>query len=223
MFVKHGINISQHAIYYVHRITIMILHWFINFGQIHDFLVYGVIIILSFIEGPILAFLCGILFRVGAIAFLPAYIALMIGDLIGDTLWYWIGRRYGLRFVQRYGHYFHIDEQHIGTVEQIFRRHSNWILILSKVTMGLGFALVTLITAGMSKIPFGRYIVLNVIGQFFWTALLMALGFFFSNLFVTFDNLFARIAIAGAAIIFVVLLYRYAKFVRTKYSSKLMS
>ena len=46
----------------------MILHWFVNFGQIHDYLVYGVIIILSFVEGPILAFLCGILFRVGVFA-----------------------------------------------------------------------------------------------------------------------------------------------------------
>ena len=156
------------------------------------------------------------------LALIPAYAALMLGDLIGDVFWYWIGRKYGLSFVRRYGKYLHLDEQHAATVEEIFHKHSSWIIILSKVTMGFGFALITLITAGMSRIPFRRYILLNAIGQFVWTAIIMALGFFLSHLFVTVDNLFARISVVAFALVFVVCIYRYAKFIRSKYSSKLL-
>jgi len=194
----------------------MFVHWFINFGVIHDYLVYGVIVITSFFEGPILALLCGLLLRMGFLAIIPVYISLMLGDLLGDTVWYWIGYRFGPVFVKRFGRYFHVNEDNVKTVERIFRKHSSAILIVSKLTMGLGFALVTLITAGMARIPFHRYIMLNVIGQFVWTALLLSSGFFLGQLYVTFDNIFARISIIAFAVIVIVAIFRYAKFVRNR-------
>lgn len=196
----------------------MFINWFINFGQVHDYLVYGVIVVASFFEGPVLALLCGLILRMGILAIIPTYVALMLGDLIGDMVWYWIGRRFGHRFVKRYGRYFDVDEAGVAAVEKIYHRHSSLILMLSKLTMGFGFAIVTLVTAGMVKIPFRRYVALNLIGQIVWTAAIMAIGFFLGHLYVTFDNIFARVSIVSLTIIAIIGIFRYARFIRRQIS-----
>ncbi len=177
-------------------------------------LVYTVIIFISYVEGPILALLCGVLYRLGYFHIIPIYLALMAGDLIGDCFWYWLGSRYGLRFVKRFGKYVSVTEDSIKTVTEIFHEHKDVILITSKLTMGLGFALVTLFTAGLVRIPFKRYITLNAIGQFAWTGILLIIGYEFGHLYVSFNNIFARISFISGFIIVIVLLYGYGRFVR---------
>lgn len=183
-------------------------------------LVYGVLVISSYLEGPILALLCGVFYRLGYFYIVPVYFALMAGDLIGDCFWYYIGYRFGHRFVHRFGKYVNIHEKNINTVERIFHTYTDSILLISKLTMGLGFALVTLVTAGMVKIPFKRYLTLNVMGQFIWTGLLLTIGYEFGNLFVSFNNIFSRISVAVLFIIVIVLLFGFGKYVRARITAK---
>ncbi len=199
----------------------MILNWLISFSTIHDILVYGLIAVVSFVEGPILAFVCGLLLHFNLIDLIPAYLALMIGDLLGDTFWYWIGRRFGLPFIRRFGHFFRVSEKDVLSVEKIFHAHKDTILIVSKVTMGFGFALVTLITAGLVRIPFNRYIIMNAAGQFVWTGALLSLGYLFSQLYVTFDNIFARISTIAIGVFLLIVIIRYASFIKQKISARL--
>ena len=49
--------------------------------------------------------------------------------------------------------------------------------------MGFGFALATLLVAGMLHVPFKRYAILNFLGGFIWTAFLMIVGYFFGNVY----------------------------------------
>jgi membrane protein DedA with SNARE-associated domain len=192
--------------------------WLSNVVVNYPILVYGVIAIVGFIEGPILALFCGILYRLGYLYIIPVYIALMMGDLIGDCFWYWIGRTFGHRFVSRFGKFFSVDEKSIRTVSKVFHRYRDPILLVSKLTMGLGFALVTLITAGMVRIPFKRYLALNVLGQFVWTALLLAVGYLFGHLYVSFDDLFSRLFLAMVLVIAVAALFGFGKYVRQRFS-----
>ncbi len=180
-------------------------------------LVYIVLILTSFVEGPILALLCGIFYRLGLVHILPIYLALMAGDLIGDCFWYWIGYRFGHRFIQRFGRFVSIRERNVNDVEKIFHTHKDTILIVSKLTMGLGFALVTLVTAGLVKIPFKRYLTLNVFGQFIWTGFLLSLGYIFGNLYVSFNNIFARISIGAFFIVLIFIIFGFGKYVRTRF------
>lgn len=186
----------------------------------YPILVYGVIIFIGYVEGPVLALICGILYRLGYLDLIPVYFALMLGDLIGDCFWYWLGYHFGHRFVVRFGKYFSIDEIKIRTVEKIFQKHKNVILIVSKLTSGFGFALVTLFTAGMSKIQFKTYITLNTVGQFVWTAFLLVMGYTFGNLFITFNNVFARISLTSFFIIIIALVFGFGKFVRERVLEK---
>jgi membrane protein DedA with SNARE-associated domain len=192
----------------------MDLHWLINLITNYPVLVYAVIILVGYIEGPILALLCGVLYRLGYFHIIPIYFTLMLGDLIGDCFWYYMGYRFGHRFVRRFGRYVNIHEKNINTVERIFHTYTRSILIISKLTMGLGFALVTLFTAGLVKIPFKQYITLNVGGQFIWTGFLLAIGYLFGQLLASFDNILARISFISLLVVMIVLLYGLGRYIR---------
>ncbi len=190
--------------------------WLISLSNDHTVWVYAFIIIFACIEGPILSIIFGILIKLGYFSFLPIYFALMLGDLVGDTVWYHIGKHLGYGFVIRYGKYFNITVDGIRKVTHVFHKYTKSILIISKLTTGFGFAIVTLFTAGLVRIPFRHYIFLNFIGQFAWTGLLMAFGYFFSNLYITFDHILARMTIIALFLMIVLAFIGFAKYMKKK-------
>ncbi len=182
----------------------------------YQYAVYIFIVFIASPVGPILAVIGGILLRMGYFSLIPLYTALMIGDLVGDTIWYYIGSHFGHRFIKRFGRYFNIDESHVLKVEKLFHRYKNWILFISKITNGFGFALVILTTAGMVKIPFKRYLFVNLSGQFFWSGLLIAAGYFLSHLYVELDTLFGRMSVIALFVFLVILFLGIRNYVRSK-------
>lgn len=190
--------------------------WVAHLFEVYPHFVYTIIIFVSFIEGPILAVFCGLLIKLGDAPFWPAYIALMAGDLLGDTVWYWVGRTFGHRFVVRFGHYVSITEDALKTVERLFHKYHDRILIVSKLTMGLGFAVATLVTAGITKVPFKRYFTINFCCQFLWTAFLLFIGYMFGNLYVSVDNIFGKISVAALFVFAFLVLVGYGKYVKKK-------
>ncbi len=190
--------------------------WIINYGVIHDYLVYGAIAVIACIEGPWISLILGVVLRLGYFYFWPIYIALMLGDLFGDIVWYYIGRKYGHVFIAKYGKRFNITEEGVKHMTELFHRYKNRILFLSKISNGLGLALVTLMTAGMIRIPLGRFLFINITGQLVWTGLLLSIGFFFSNLYITVDNILGKISITAVIIVLAFLGYRYFKYLKKK-------
>ena len=190
--------------------------WIVNFGTTHYYLVYIVIAIIACAEGPWISLILGVVLRLGFLYFWPIYIALMVGDLVGDVIWYYIGRRYGHSFIGKHGHRFNITEASVERLTRLFHKHKHLVLFLSKISNGMGFALVTLMTAGMVKIPFGRYIVVNAVGQLVWTGFLIGTGFFFSSLYITVDNVLGKISITAVIVILLFLAYRYYTYLKNK-------
>ena len=182
----------------------------------HDVLVYGLVIILSAGLGPIVAIASGILFRWDYLSFTPLYFSLMTGELIGDVVWYMIGAKLGRKSISKFGKYFGITEENIIRFEAIFHKHQYLILIISKLTTGFGFATAVLFTAGLVKIPFKRYISINLLGQFVWTGFLLAVGYWFAHLYTTFNNIFARSTLIAGALIAAFFIMRYARYLRRR-------
>jgi membrane protein DedA with SNARE-associated domain len=87
--------------------------------------------------------------------------------------------------------------------------------------MGFGFALVTLITAGIAKVPFKKYMILNVSGQLIWTAILLGIGYLFGNIYTTIDASFRNIALVGLIIIAILLVYGFGRYVSKRLGERL--
>jgi membrane protein DedA with SNARE-associated domain len=167
---------------------------------------YILLFIGTIFEGPVVMLASGFLYKLGQFNFVPMYLALVSGDFVADIGWYSLGRFGTRRIIFKYGHHIGFTPAVLEKVENRFKHYHQKILIISKLTMGFGvFAVPVLITAGMSKVPFKNYIILNLLGGFIWTGLLITVGYIFGNIFTIIPpNL--RIAF----IIFVVLVLIFA-------------
>lgn len=181
---------------------------------------YGMVIIAAVIEGPMVGILCGFLLRLGYFHFWPIYLTLISADLVGDALWYTVGYYGASRVVARWGHFLSLDKLAMEKIEAKFKQHQNKTLLISKMTSGFGFAIVTLVTAGVVRIPLKNYAAMNALGGFVWSGVLLLTGYFFGNLYSQIDAGF-RIAslVIFAALVFAVL-YGFQRFMRNRLSTK---
>jgi membrane protein DedA with SNARE-associated domain len=188
--------------------------WLIHTLTAHPYAVYLIIAVLSSIEGPILSLVGGVLIHAGYFPFLPLYITLMIGDMIGDTFWYSLGYFFGHGFIRRFGKYVSITEENVEHITKIFHRYTYRILFISKITMGFGFALATLMAAGMAKISFSKYMLTNVVGQFIWTGLLIAVGYFLGQVYTQVNDIIGKISVVALFIIVILALNGYRAYLK---------
>jgi membrane protein DedA with SNARE-associated domain len=136
----------------------------------------------SYIEGAGVMMATGLLWHLGTVDFWPAYGALLLGDVLADTMWYFIGFYGGRSFVARFGHWFGVTPAAILKVERRFNLYHTKILLFSKLTMGFGLSIPVLTVAGMMRVPYLRYITINTLGAVIWVLVLMWIGFHFGNI-----------------------------------------
>ncbi len=181
---------------------------------------YVLIVPIAVVGGPPFSILLGFIVRFSTLTFIPTYLCIMLGELVGDVGWYWIGHRFGERFIRRFGKYVSITDKHVDVVKKMFERHHMKILTISKLTTGLGFAPIVLFTAGMSRVSFKKYIEINALWQFIWSLALLGVGYFFGNIYIEVGNDFQRVEVVVAFVVIFLCVAGFAKYVRDRLLKK---
>lgn len=169
---------------------------------------YIILVPLIWVIQPVLAIAVGILGRLDLIDIPTAYLVLVGAAFVGDCAWYWIGFHYGERFLQKFGRFVHLSPLHVHVAKLLFHQHHAPILVISKLINGLGLSVAVLFAAGMSKIPFGRFMLFNAIGEIAWTGIMIIVGYFFGTLYMEItDNLgrWSLVLLGGMLLIGVIL------------------
>lgn len=182
---------------------------------------YAAIFFGSFIEGPTVMTATGFFIKLGHLKIIPAYFLLLLGDLLADVTWYYIGHFAAEKSIIKI-------EKHIGLtlgkaekIKKLFIRHDTKILFFSKLTMGFGFSLGTLMIAGMSKIPLKKFLLINFLGGLIWTAGLLSLGYFFGNIYLKISEGLKDAFLVFIALFVVLSLYTINKIIRKKFAQKI--
>ncbi len=167
---------------------------------------YLAIFPITIFEGPIVIILSGFLTKLG---FLNIYIIvplLVIGDLIGDSLYYAIGR-YGSKFnwVKKMGEILGYREKGEEMLKSHFEKHTVKTLLLAKITHGVGA--VVQVTAGIAGVSFGKYFLLQMIGTIPKTLILFFIGFYLGNSYVKINGYLDIIYYAVVSVALIGLLY----------------
>jgi membrane protein DedA with SNARE-associated domain len=100
-----------------------------------------------------------------------------VAAVCGDVASYWLGRRLGRGFVLRHGGRFGVTPARLGWAEQYFSRHGGKTVLAGRF-IGLVRAFAPFL-AGASRMPFGRFLAVDVIGAGLWAAPFCLLGFVF--------------------------------------------
>jgi membrane protein DedA with SNARE-associated domain len=150
------------------------------------------------IEGPIVTVLAGFLSSLGYLSFWVAYGVILLGDLVGDSILYGLGYYGRKKLVDRWGRLLRITNGRIETLEHHFEKHAGKTLTIGKLSHGIGA--VVLLTAGMAKVPFSRFIWYNLIATLPKSLILLLIGFYFGSAY-TKINTYLNYAAVGTFII----------------------
>lgn len=182
---------------------------------------YGYIALLpiAIIEGPIISVIAGFMVSLGQMNFWIAYVLLVFGDIIGDLLYYSLGRWGGIKFVEKYGHRFGATPERMQKMERVFRRHAGKTLLFGKWGHAFGFPI--LVTAGIARYKIRDFIFISAIGTLPKSLILVLTGFYFGQSYGLIDKYFNYGVIGMIAIVAVLAVaYWFAKKYTGEYFEK---
>lgn len=116
---------------------------------------YLILLPLTIIEGPLVTVAAGFLITLDIFDFFPVLAIVILGDAIGDSFYYFVGRSLGTPFLRRFGSRFWLSEEKLAQAREFFSRNQVKALAILKFTHGLGFS--GLLAAGALRLPYGRF------------------------------------------------------------------
>jgi membrane protein DedA with SNARE-associated domain len=117
--------------------------------------------------------------------------------------------------VKRFGRYVGITSESVSYTKELFASHHDIIIFTSKLTSGLGFGSVIMFTAGLSRVPFRRYMMLNIAGQFLWTAAMLSIGYFLGHIYLRVGDAFEKMALFALVVLIAISLIGFSRYLRT--------
>jgi membrane protein DedA with SNARE-associated domain len=121
----------------------------------------------------------GILLHQGEVSFLPICFVCGLAILLGDSIPYFLGRRFGLNALRLKWVSKILHPERFSTLEERFARHGNWAIFTCRFLPGL--RLPGYFTAGTLKMPFLRFLLLDLLGVLLSVPLSIHLGRLFGG------------------------------------------
>jgi membrane protein DedA with SNARE-associated domain len=144
----------------------------------------------------------------GALAIDWIVFAAAAGAIVGDNIGYWIGRKFGLKFLERYGRHVGLGPEKLRLGQYLFYKWGGAIVFFGRF-MALLRILAALL-AGVNRLSAWRFLAYNASGGIVWA---MVFGFGAYYLTAGFEKVQGPIATIGAlgAISGLIVVWRYFK------------
>lgn len=170
-------------------------------------------------EGPIVTVIAGFLATSGRLDPFISFPLIVAGDLVGDTIYYFLGKWGGNKFALKWGKFFGLNESRLKKVERLFSMHGKKTLILGKLSHAIG--VVILFAAGVVKFPYLNFLLLNLVATVPKSLALLLFGFFFGQAYARINYYFDVTAVATVIIaLLCLLIYFYIEKTARKYSKE---
>jgi membrane protein DedA with SNARE-associated domain len=153
-----------------------ILNFVSHFGYLGLFgiLMFGIIGVP--VPDEILLAFIGYLVVQGKLNYLLSIVTGALGSFTGMSLSYFLGERFGMPLLKKYGRYIHITPERIERVDQWFLRFGKAVVIVGYFIPGLRH--LTAFTAGISKWRYGTFALYAAPGAVLWVFTFITLGRF---------------------------------------------
>jgi membrane-associated protein len=160
------------------------------------------------VPGEIGIVLGGVLANQHKLALWAVLVAAVAGAIIGDSVGYWVGKRYGESILRRLPNRI-IDDEKINRAEQTVRRYGGRAVFVGRFTAALR-ALVPG-TAGMSDVHYGKFLIWNVAGGTIWAVAYVMIGYLAGSQYQRIEKYANYIGIALVVVIAGVLILRHRR------------
>ena len=140
---------------------------------------YQAIFPIAVIEGPIITIISGFLVSRGILKLLPALLVVFMGDVISDSVFYFLGKGGRHMLEYEYLKFLHISEARLERIENQFGRAPWKTMILAKASYGLGT--VFMIASGAARMSWRNFLQYILSLDFVRSSILLAIGFYFGK------------------------------------------
>lgn len=132
-----------------------------------------------FFPGDSLLFTAGFLASQGLLPVWSLYGALICAAILGDSVGYWTGHKFGRKLFNKPKSFF-FNPEHIDRTEAFFQKHGPMALILARFTPIV--RTFTPIFAGIGTMKYRTFLAYNVVGGILWVTSMFLGGYFLGQL-----------------------------------------
>ncbi|WP_151801302.1 DedA family protein [Acinetobacter guillouiae] len=140
-------------------------------------------------------------------------IAGSFGSLLAAALLYWVGRKIPnqslFNWVDRYGKYLFIKSEDVKKALDWFEKYGHRVVFFGRMVPAVR-SLIS-IPAGMSHMPFWKFMLYSSVGTIIWTTFLACVGYYFGNNIELMQQIFSRVGYVIIAIVFILVAYFFYK------------
>ncbi len=153
---------------------------------------YAVLFPIMVVEGPIATVIGGFLASLGYLNIFAVFGLAVLGDTVGDLIYYVIGYSGRKRFLSK-GSFLGINKERMAAIEKHYDLHAGKTFILGKITHTFGFAV--LLSAGIAGVPLWTYIWFNFLGTLPKVVVFEIIGYYFGANYQKINNLISDASI----------------------------
>ncbi|MDR6225011.1 DedA family protein [Desmospora profundinema] len=153
--------------------TMLDLLWQYGYLGIFFFLMLGIVGLP--LPDEIMMTFIGYLASVGQLNLALTFVSALSGSMCGITISYWLGKRLGYPFLERYGSRIFITRRRLKRSRLLFRKYGNWVLFFGYFIPGIRH--VTAYMAGISRLSVRRFAAYAYGGALTWCTTFIGLGF----------------------------------------------
>jgi membrane-associated protein len=173
--IKHLIDLimhlDQHLLTFVH-----------NYGALTYFILFLIIlletglVVTPFLPGDSLIFTAGALASLHLLNFFGLLILFIIAASLGDSLNYFIGRKFGSKLSQSTK----VNTKYLRETENFYKQKGPKFIVLARfIPIVRTFAP---FVAGIGEMNYSKFISYNIFGATLWVGLMVSIGYFFGNI-----------------------------------------
>lgn len=194
---------------------------FIPLEQVVEWLLvykYFVLFPIMVLEGPIITIISGFLSSLEILNIYLAFVIVVVADLVGDFIYYSLGRWGRTGFVDKWGKYIGITKEKVEKLENHFKKHTKKTLVIGKISHAIGGPI--LFAAGVAHVKVSTFFWFNFIATLPKTSVLLLIGYYFGQAYLQLNDYLDYVAYGIIAIlVFYFLIKILIRKIRARYSS----
>lgn len=136
---------------------------------------YLAVFVGTFLEGETILVMAGFFAERGYLEIVLVVITAMFGAFSGHVFWFWLGRRHGLKILDR----FPKMKTHFGKGIRMFERYGAPAIFITQWLYGLRITAAVII--GISQISTIKFLVYEAISCFAWAIVIGGAGYYFGR------------------------------------------
>ena len=173
----------------------------------------GLPLIGTIVPGHVAIITAGFLAHTGILNIWWVIILGLISAILGDSIGFYLGHRYGIHLIDKIKPYFFIKDEHIDKAQELISKHTGKAMILGRLSPVTRAIMPFLV--GSAKTSHSRFWIFNIIGAVIWVGSSIALGYAFSFGYEAAAGYFGRAVVI--AVIFGVLMVWGYRFINIRF------